>query len=69
MTHRSRVNNILRKEDALELDDEKVDELLNILGKSFETFARDRVVLLWSEGRGKTLRKDQLANKLGGRSG
>lgn len=41
---------LLCEEDALELDDEKVDELFDVLQRRFKGLTWDGVVFLGSEG-------------------
>jgi hypothetical protein len=57
---------VLSEENALELNDEEVDELLNITGDALEGLAGNCVVLSGADLGGKTLAKDKVANKLSG---
>lgn len=57
---------ILGKEDALELNDEEVQELLNVTGDALEGLARDGVVLPRADLGGDALAEDEVADNLGG---
>jgi hypothetical protein len=57
---------ILSEEDALELNDEEVDELLNITSDALEGLTGDCVVLSGAHLGGKTLAEDKVANELSG---
>lgn len=57
---------ILGKYDALEFNDKEVDELFDILGCSFEAFARNGIVLAGTNLRCEALFEDKLASNLCG---
>lgn len=57
--------NILRKNDALELNHEEVDQLLEVLKEALEGFLRDGEVAARSDLAGKALAHDSLACNLG----
>lgn len=67
-TYGNSVQNILGEQDALELNDEEIDELFNIVESSLEGFLWDGVVSARAEIAGKTLREDELPCKLRGSS-
>lgn len=56
---------ILAKHDALELNDEEVDELLNIVQRGLEGLTRNSVVLARAHARGKATVHDKLADNFG----
>lgn len=53
---------VLAEHDALELNDEEVDELLNIVQRSLEGLTRNGVVLARAHTRGKATVHDKLAD-------
>jgi hypothetical protein len=57
------VNNILRKENALEFDEDKVDKLLKVLQNCLAGFLGDRVVFAGSERTGEALRQNKSATE------
>lgn len=59
---------VLGEEDALELDNEEVDKLLNIASDALKSLAGNCVVLPRAHLGGKTLAEDKVAKELGGRS-
>jgi hypothetical protein len=59
---------VLAEHDALELNNEEVDELLNIIQRRLEGLARDGVVLARAHARGKATVHDKLADDFSGSS-
>ena len=57
----NRGGDVLGEEYPLELDDEEVDELFDVFERGLESFARDRVVFPWAEGRREAIVEDELA--------
>jgi hypothetical protein len=49
----------------LELNDDKVDELLNIVQKAFQRFFANSIVLLWAKLGGETVAKGDLTTNFG----
>ena len=56
---------VLDEDDALELNDEEVDELLRIVQEALKGFLGNDEVLLWSHLRSNTISKHCLACNLG----
>lgn len=56
---------ILNEEDALGLDDEEVDELMEVASHCVKGLARNRVVSARAELGGQAVAQDKLAGKLG----
>lgn len=65
-THSNGGPDVLSEEDALELNDEEVDELLNIAGDALKSLARNCVVLPGAQLGGKALAENEVAGKLSG---
>lgn len=65
-TYGSRSVNVLSEDDALGLNDEEVDELVDITNHSIESLAGNSVVSAGSDLGSKTVVEDNLANNLGG---
>jgi hypothetical protein len=57
------VNNILRKENALEFDEDKVDKLLKVLHDCLGGFLGNCVVFAGSERAGEALRQNKSATE------
>ena len=56
------VGHVLGEQDALELDDEEVQQLLDVFERGFEGFAGDGVIALGTEAGGEALRNDKFAS-------
>lgn len=59
---------ILSKQDALELNDEKVDELLNVVKECLQRLLWDSVVFTWPERGRDTSSHHKFPDNLGKRS-
>lgn len=64
-THGKRSSDILHKQDALSLNDDKVDELMHVTHKTINSLTRHRVVPTRTKLRGKPFVKQELARHLG----
>lgn len=62
------MDDLFGKEDALELDDKEIDELLDILQGRFKGLPRNCVVFFGSEGGSQALGEDKLPSDLSRRS-
>lgn len=65
-THSNSGPDILGEEDALELDDEEVDQLLKVTSNGLESLARDGVVFPGAHAGGKALAEHKLTDNLSG---
>lgn len=65
-THSQRHRNALNKEDALRLDNDKVDKLVEVANQVVDSIARHCVVATRPELCGKPAVKEKLAHNLGG---
>lgn len=64
-TYSSGGKDVLSEEDALGLDNEEVDELVNVADHGIERFTGNRVVLAGSQLGGQTLVEDGLSGNFG----
>jgi hypothetical protein len=60
-THKKCCPDVLNEHDALELDDEEVDQLLSIVQEALQRLLGDDEVLLWSHPGCNAISKDCLA--------
>lgn len=63
-THEAGDKDILCEDDSLSFDDEEVDEVLEILERSFQRLLRNSVVLSWSDTAGNARAHDDFACNL-----
>lgn len=68
-THSNSGPDILREEDALELDNEEVNQLLKVTSNGLESLARDGVVFPGAHAGGKALAEHKLTNDLSSSGG
>ena len=66
-TYRKCDEHVLGEQNALELDDEEVDELLRVLQRRLEALTRDGIVAPGTDAGQQALGQDELANTLGDR--
>jgi hypothetical protein len=67
-TYSSSVDDVLGKQNALELDQEKVGELFQVFQYSLDSFLRQSVVLARAERAREALVENKLASSLSGSS-
>lgn len=65
-TNRNRSGDVLRKQDALGLNDEKIDELVDITNNGIQCLLGDRVVLPGAKLRSESVVDEGFTGSLGG---